>query len=367
MIATDKIRVLVVDDSVVVRQVISDALRSDPAIEVIGMAQNGRVALEKLATLTPDVITLDLEMPEMDGLTTLLELRKRHNKIPVVVFSTLTERGASATLEALARGATDYVCKPSGQRSIQATMQRIQAELLPKIHALHTRARPGAPRAPATVGVLQATGPLPPVQLIVIGVSTGGPGALAEIIPRLPATLVPPIVIVQHMPAVFTRVLGQRLNASSPLAVREAVHQEPLESGHVYIAPGDYHVRVAGGPRAAWLMLDQGTAENGCRPAVDPLFRSAAQVFGSGALALVLTGLGQDGTKGAALIRKAGGAVWVQDEASSTVWSMPSSVVQAGLATRVLALANIPAALAQLGQNVARMAAPPAGSRRTEP
>jgi two-component system chemotaxis response regulator CheB len=352
MSASDTIRVLIVDDSVVVRQVISDALRNDPAIQVVGMAQNGRVALEKLATITPDVVTLDLEMPEMDGLATLSALRKLHPKLPVVVFSTLTERGATATLEALARGASDYVCKPSGQKNLQATMERIRAELLPKIHALHTRNRPGGGTLLNSVSMPkpQPRGAMAPVQLIVIGVSTGGPTALAEVIPRLPKDLAQPVMIVQHMPAVFTRVLAQRLNASSPLEVSEAVHQARLEPGHVYIAPGDYHMRVAGSPRAAWLTLDQLPPENGCRPAADPLFQSAAQVFGSSVLGVVLTGLGHDGTKGAALIRRAGGEVWVQDEASATVWGMPGSIVQAGHATRVLPLSSIARALAELGR-----------------
>jgi two-component system chemotaxis response regulator CheB len=277
----------------------------------------------------------------------------------VVVFSTLTERGATATLEALARGASDYVCKPSGQKSIQATMERIRAELIPKIHALHSRNLPGGakPMSPANLPKPQARGVMAPVQLIVIGVSTGGPTALAEIIPRLPKEMLQPVLIVQHMPAVFTRVLAQRLNASSPLEVREAVHQDQLKAGHVYVAPGDHHMRVAGSPRAAWLALDQSPAENGCRPAADPLFQSAAQIFGSSVLALVLTGLGHDGTKGAALVRRAGGEVWVQDEASSTVWGMPGSIVQAGHATRVLPLSSIARALAELGRGGVQPAA----------
>jgi two-component system chemotaxis response regulator CheB len=354
---SNPIRVLVVDDSVVVRQIISDALRSDPSIEVVGVAQNGRVALEKLTMVTADVITLDLEMPEMDGLTTLGELHKRHSKLPVVVFSTLTERGASATLEALARGASDYVCKPSGQKSVQATMECIRSELIPKIHALHARTHPASavrsmPVSMPTPAKPQARAPLAAVQLIVIGVSTGGPSALAELIPRLPAELLQPVLIVQHMPVLFTRVLAERLNASSPLEVREAVHHDRIAPGHVYIAPGDHHMRVAGGPRAAWLMLDQGPPENGCRPAADPLFQSASQVFGSSVLALVLTGLGHDGTKGAGLVRKAGGEVWAQDEASSAVWGMPGSVVHAGYTTRVLPLSQIARALVELGGRI---------------
>ncbi|HEX4351919.1 MAG TPA: chemotaxis response regulator protein-glutamate methylesterase, partial [Polyangiales bacterium] len=338
-----RIRVMVVDDSVVIRQVVCDALRGDAGIEIAGQAQNGRVALEKLLTTQVDVITLDLEMPEMDGLTTLNELKKLHPKIPVVVFSTLTERGASATLEALSRGASDYVCKPSGQRNLTTTMEKIREELIPKIRALHTRAQMkfGAVKPPPMAAPIGQSIPPGPVQLIVIGVSTGGPAALAEVIPRLPANLPQPVLIVQHMPATFTRVLAERLNGTSKLRVREATHQERIVPGRVYIAPGDNHMRVAGSPREAWLTLDKGQAENGCRPAADPLFTTAAQVFGAGVMGVVMTGLGHDATKGAAAIRKVGGHIWVQDEASATVWGMPGSIVQAGYATRILPLTQI--------------------------
>lgn len=353
------IRVLVVDDSVVVRQIVSDALRNDPSIEIVGLAQNGRVALEKIPTTNPDVVTLDLEMPEMDGLATLTEIRKRFPKLPVVVFSTLTERGAGATLDALSRGASDYVCKPSGQRNVQSTMEKIREELIPKIHALAGRkpahvspaARSAAyPASAASSGSASqpsaGAGIVAPISLVVIAVSTGGPAALAELVPRLPAGLRQPVLIVQHMPPVFTRVLAQRLASTSPLKVREATHQERVVSGQVLIAPGDHHMRVAGSTREAWITLDQGPAENGCRPAADPLFTSAAQIYGAGVLAVIMTGLGRDGTKGAAQIRKLSGQVWAQDEASSTVWGMPGSIVEAGLAQRVIPLQHLARSIA---------------------
>jgi two-component system, chemotaxis family, protein-glutamate methylesterase/glutaminase len=347
---SERVRVLIVDDSVVVRQIINDALRGDPNIEIAGTAQNGRVALEKLLTTPVDVIILDLEMPEMDGLTTLVELGKRGSRTPVVVFSTLTERGASATLEALSRGASDYVCKPAGQKNVKVTMEKIRAELIPKIRALHSRATgkalPAKPQPAAAP--LVPTPPPGAVQLIAIAVSTGGPAALAEVIPRLPQNTTQSILIVQHMPATFTRVLAQRLDGTSNLRVHEATDKQRIAPGHVYIAPGDFHMRVMGTAREAWLALDQGPTENGCRPAADPMFQSATQVFGSAVLGLVLTGLGHDGTKGCAAIRKAGGHVWVQDEASSTVWGMPGSVVQAALSTRILPLSNIARALSEL-------------------
>ncbi|HET8933989.1 MAG TPA: chemotaxis response regulator protein-glutamate methylesterase [Polyangiales bacterium] len=343
------IRVFVVDDSVVVRQIVSDALRSDPALEICGVASNGRVALEKIPETKPDVVTLDIEMPEMDGLTTLSELRKTHPRLPVIMFSTLTERGASATLEALARGASDYVCKPSGQRNVQQTMETIRDQLIPKLHAFAGYKTGIAARKAAAVisGGQSISVPHRPVGVVVIAVSTGGPAALAEVIPHLPAGLRQPVLVVQHMPPVFTKVLAQRLGSSCPLKVREAAHQDPLVKGQVLIAPGDYHMRIAGSPREAWVTLDQQPSENGCRPAADPLFTSAAQTFGASVLGIVMTGLGKDGTKGAAQIRKASGQVWAQDEASSTIWSMPGSVVEAGLAQRVLPLQQIARMIAQ--------------------
>jgi two-component system chemotaxis response regulator CheB len=341
------IKVLIVDDSVVVRQIVSDALKGDPGIEVVGLAQNGKVALEKLLTVMPDIVTLDIEMPEMDGLTTLTELRKRHPRLPVVMFSTLTERGASSTLDALSRGASDYVCKPSGQRNVQGTMEKIRAELIPKLYALAGQKKPASRQAAiAQPSATSARGPLQPVSLVLIGVSTGGPAALAEVVPRLPAGLRQPILIVQHMPPVFTRVLAQRLANSGPVPVKEATNGDRLVPGQALIAPGDFHMRVSGSPRESWVTLDQGPSENGCRPAADPLFTTAAQIYGSGVLAIIMTGLGRDGTKGAAQVRKASGQVWAQDEASSTVWGMPGSVVEAGHAQRIIPLQHLARSIA---------------------
>jgi two-component system chemotaxis response regulator CheB len=351
--ALNRIRVLIVDDSVVVRQVISDALKSDPEIEVVAVAQNGLVALEKIPECKPDVITLDLEMPEMDGLTLLDELRRRHSRLPVVVFSTLTERGAKATIDALSRGASDYVCKPSGQRSVSQTLERIRTELIPKLRGLVRRPTAAAPRPPPSAAPIPSRQPagasLPPerADAVVIGISTGGPSALAEVIPRLPRELPVPILVVQHMPPMFTRVLAERLAGTSSLKVREAVHRERLEAGHVYIAPGDYHMRVAGSAREGWITLDQAAPENGCRPAVDTLFQSAAPMFGKNLLAMVLTGVGHDGTKGAQHVRRCGGIVWAQDEATSTAWGMPSSVIEAGSAQRIMPLSHIARAIVE--------------------
>jgi two-component system chemotaxis response regulator CheB len=251
-------------------------------------------------------------------------------------------------------------------------MEKIKEELIPKIHALAGRkaaqippgARSGAYPAHAPNSGASAAQPSAgvgvgaPVSLVVIAVSTGGPAALAEVVPRLPPGLRQPVLIVQHMPPVFTRVLAQRLASTSPLKVREAAHQERIASGQILIAPGDHHMRIAGSTREAWITLDQGPAENGCRPAADPLFTSASQIFGAGVLAVIMTGLGRDGTKGAAQIRKMSGQVWAQDEASATVWGMPGSIVEAGLAQRVIPLQHIARSIAA----ACNVAANPPGS-----
>lgn len=364
---TAPVRVLVVDDSIVTRQIISDALSSDPSIQVVGFAANGRLALEQIERLKPDVVTLDLEMPEMEGLAALDALRYWATRPAVVVFSASTARGADATLEALSRGASDYVCKPSGQRNFGATVERIRVELLPKIHALGSRTARASLRARAQrtlslqPAVQSASLPVGPPAIIVIGVSTGGPAALAEVIPKLPSTLRQPVLIVQHMPPIFTRALADRLSALGPLRVREAINRQRLEYGTVLVAPGDHHMRIAGQQGGAWITLDQSTPENGCRPAVDPLFRSAAHVFGERVLALVLTGLGSDGTHGARAIRAAGGQVWAQDEESAVVWGMPGSVVSAGLCHRVLPLHEIGTAIGDAARGFVPYTSLPAG------
>jgi two-component system chemotaxis response regulator CheB len=360
------IRVLIVDDSVVVRQLISDALRSDPEIEIAAVAANGRAALEQLEKVEVDLMLLDLEMPEMDGLTLLDTLKQRGIRVPTIVFSTFTERGASATMEALTRGASDYVSKPSGQKNMSATVTRIREELIPRVLALGERGR--APiAAPVRVPSSSSSASMPRVvvrplgerpNVIVIGVSTGGPSALSELVLALPADFAVPVLIVQHMPAVFTKALAARLGQGAKLRVCEAAHQQSLQAGTVYLAPGDFHMRVAGGVREPWITLGQEAKENGCRPAVDPLFRSAAATFGSQVLALVLTGVGSDGARGAADVRKAGGQVWVQDRATCAASGMPSAIVDAGLCDRELSLGRISGALVVAVGGVAKQKSP---------
>lgn len=348
-----KIRVLVVDDAVVVRRIVTDVLSSDPDIEVVGSAANGRLALQKLAGLKPDLVTLDIEMPELDGLGTLVELRKLYPRLPVIMFSTLTERGAAATLEALARGASDYVTKPANVGSVTLAQERVRDDLVPRIKALcgrgAVRPRPATapPRAPAAAGAAPRPALPQRVDLLAIGVSTGGPNALASVIPALPADFPLPVVIVQHMPPVFTRFLAERLASTSRLAVREGEEGGVVEPGVVWVAPGSSHMVLRRDGEVLRLRLTQDPPENSCRPAVDPLFRSAAALVGGRTLALVLTGMGQDGLRGAEEIRKAGGVVLAQDEASAVVWGMPGAVVGAGLADAVLPLEKVTVELIQ--------------------
>jgi two-component system chemotaxis response regulator CheB len=345
-----KIRVLVVDDAVVVRRLVSDVLTSDPLIEVVGVAQNGKIALAKIEQLDPDLVTLDVEMPELDGLGALREIRKLRPRLPVIMFSTLTQRGTSATVEALTLGADDYVSKPANVGSVTMAMQQIRAELIPKIKALCPKAGVVAQVAPTrplpsfsrstSKSLLSATQPLPAtgsaaVQIVAIGCSTGGPNALSAVLPRIPRDFPVPIVIVQHMPPLFTRLLAQRLDAHCEIEVREGALGTELVPGTAYIAPGDFHMRVAPGARPS-LTLDQTPPRNSCRPAVDALFESVAAAYGAGVLGVVLTGMGQDGLRGGEQIRERGGDVIAQDEATSVVWGMPGFVARQGVATEVL-------------------------------
>ncbi len=349
-----KARVLIVDDAMLIRRIVRDALAAEPAIEVVGDAANGRVALEKIPQLNPDLVTLDIEMPEMDGLTTLREIRRAYPRLPVIMFSALTERGAADTLDALHHGASDYVTKPASAAGRELAQQRIREDLIPKIKSL---CRIGALPAPADAPRREPIAPIARpvvsrtlsadqrVDIVTMALSTGGPNALAEILAALPADFPAPIVVVQHMPNVFTRFLAERLNGQTSLSVVEAAEGQAVQRGGVYVARGDFHLSLTRRNGQIVTALGQEPPENSHRPAADVLFRSVADVYGAHALALVMTGMGQDGLRGSEEIRRAGGCVLVQDEASSVVWEMPGHVVQAGLADAVLPLGALAAEL----------------------
>jgi two-component system chemotaxis response regulator CheB len=335
-------RILIVDDSVVVRKLLSEALASCAEVQLAGTASTGSIALAKIPQLQPDLVTLDIEMPGMDGIATLREIRKQYPKLPVIMFSTLTERGASVTLEALSLGASDYVTKPTNSDSLADSMEHVRRELITKITSLARRSQIATEPRPAIARPSVHEKPTNQrIEILAIGSSTGGPNALAEVIPRLPEDFPVPVVIVQHMPPLFTRLLADRLNSQSKLKVREAEAGSALCPGNVWIAPGDYHLTLARKGTGVIINLNQEPPENSCRPAVDVLFRSAAEVYGPRVLALVMTGMGSDGARGAARIDEAGGQILVQDEATSVVWGMPGAVVNAGLADKICPLPEI--------------------------
>jgi two-component system chemotaxis response regulator CheB len=343
-----------VDDSVVIRHLLMHALREEKDIEVVGAEADGAAALARIAEVQPDVVTLDIEMPVMDGLTALRQIRRLHPRVRTIMFSTLTTRGASATFEALSLGADDYVAKASNAGSLDQSLASLRGELMPKIRqffaAPPTKALSHAPVHQPTMAVPSAAAVRrgAPFHILGIGVSTGGPQALGQLIPQLPVTLRVPVVIVQHMPPMFTRLLAERLDSQSPLRVVEAVDGMEIRAGAVYIAAGDHHLRVrrrGGGPFAA---LDQEPQENSCRPSVDVLFRSLAETFGKDVLSVVLTGMGSDGLCGTKALKAAGGYSVVQDQASSVVWGMPGAVADAGLADGVFPLASLAAEIVRL-------------------
>lgn len=345
-----KIRVLIVDDAVVIRKILTDVLSADEDIEVVGTAANGKIALQKIPQVNPDIITLDVEMPELNGLDTIPLIRKDYPKLPIIMFSTLTERGGQATLEALSRGASDYVTKPANVGNVTNAKEAVKEDLVRKIKTLTHRSNNGVSAAAKIITSLPKQSDVTvapqkcitqPIQMVVIGVSTGGPNALAKVIPDLPQDFPVPVMIVQHMPTMFTRLLAERLDAQSPLRVVEASAGMKIERGTVYIAPGDFHLEAVRVNAELQAHLHQGPQENSCRPAVDVLFRSVVPLFSAGILGVVLTGMGQDGLHGCRHIKEVGGLVMVQDQASSVVWGMPGYVAEAGLADAILPLDQV--------------------------
>jgi two-component system chemotaxis response regulator CheB len=349
---TNKLRCLVVDDSALYRKIVRDCLEAIPGVEVVGAAVDGRQALERIAALRPDLVTLDLEMPSLDGIGVLRELSALGLSPAAIMVSAFTARGAQATTTALQLGAFDFILKPTTS-SLDQSVAQLKRDLTPKLSACMARRvaapRPTRPAAPpmrmpgpgAPLAAPAATLPLRKPDCVAIGVSTGGPQALTRVLPRLPGNFPAPIVVVQHMPPMFTKSLADDLDRRSALKVMEASHGQPLRAGEVLIAPGGKHMRVAmqGGSPVAHLTDDP--PERNCRPAVDYLFRSVAEVFGSRTLAAVLTGMGDDGSLGSKALKQAGATVIVQDEATCIVYGMPKAVFDAGLADAVVPIDRI--------------------------
>jgi two-component system chemotaxis response regulator CheB len=332
-----KTRVLVVDDSAIFRRFISNTLATDPTIEVVGAAADPYEARDMILQLKPNVLTLDIEMPKMDGITFLKILSTQH-PVPAVVFSSLSAQGSQYALQALEAGAVDVLAKPSGG-TFSPDLAR---ELISKVKAAAGSTRIARPAPPSPLGVYaSAINNSRPGQIILIGSSTGGTEALKDILPVLPPNL-PPICIVQHIPAGYSAALAKRLNELSKLEVREAVDGESLERGKVLIAPGDLHmVLVKRGADGYGVRLKQGPKVNQCRPSVDVLFESAAPLVGNKAVAGILTGMGEDGARGLLALRNAGSKTFAQDEKTSVVYGMPRKAFESGGAQKQVALGDI--------------------------
>jgi two-component system chemotaxis response regulator CheB len=344
------IRVLIVDDSAVVRRLVEELLGEVAGVEVVGTAPNGEIALQKIERLKPDAVTLDVEMPVMDGMATLRALRDRGSTVRVVMFSTLTERGGHATLEALSLGADDYVTKPARISASDTALDGLRQELGAKILQFFTSETPAS--GGAATSRRRASHRPPKIEVVAIGVSTGGPTALTEVLAALPGDFPCPIVITQHMPPMFTRLLAERLALKSQIRVEEAAEGSVLEPGLALIAPGGHHMKLKSVDGAVVVTLDDGPPESSCRPAVDVMFRSVAEVYGGNTLVVMLTGMGKDGFYGTQSLKAAGASVLAQDRASSVVWGMPGYVVDAGLADIVASLNDIGPTMTSVAKGV---------------
>jgi two-component system chemotaxis response regulator CheB len=326
------LRILVVDDSAFMRKIITDMINSDPQLTVVGTAFDGLDALQKTSQLRPDVITLDVNMPRMDGLTTLKRLMKQH-PLPIIMLSAATQEGAETTFTALKLGAVDYIPKPSGQISLD--IEKVRNELVDKIKtAAQAKIVTHEPETCSRVRIKQKV----TEKIVTIGASTGGPPALEEILVQLPKNT-PPILIVQHMPSGFTNSFAKRLNRLCSFEVKEAEDGDTINQRQALIAPGGYHMTVT---RDRRVQLDCGPTEHGVRPAVDPMMRTAAAVYGSETIGVILTGMGRDGASGMKAIKEKGGRTIAQDEATCTVFGMPKMAIQEGSVDRILPLSKIP-------------------------
>ncbi len=334
------IRVLVVDDSAFIRHAVSKHLTEDPQIEVIDQARDGLDALQKIKELRPDVVTLDVEMPRLDGLATLERLMKEQ-PTPVIMVSSLTTEGAESTLRALHLGAIDFVAKPA----MSVTVGRVMEELIAKVKAaagsrVPLRRLAERKRFPASPTPSRLSPPGRHDTLLVVGSSTGGPRALYEVIPALPADLPAAVIVVQHMPPGFTRSLANRLDQASPLQVKEAGEEDSLLKGQVLVAPGGHHLLVEHGGKIA---LDDGPTVNGVRPSVDVTMECVAGLYGPRVVGVILTGMGHDGTDGAIAIKERGGRIISEDESTCVVYGMPKSVAESGATDLVVPLPQVAA------------------------
>jgi two-component system chemotaxis response regulator CheB len=350
------LRVLVVDDTAIYRKIVSEILREIAGVEVVGTAIHGRLALEKIAELKPDLVTLDLEMPQLSGVEVLKQLRQDESSVGVLMLSAFTSAGAAATTEALRLGAFDFVLKPASD-SLQASVDQLRKRLVDRVTAFaHSRnielhpaplvapAKPAssAPPPPPASRIIPAhPGEAP--EVIVLGISTGGPEALAKVIPALPADLPAPLFIVQHMPPLFTKSLADDLNTRSRLHVMEAQDGQRARPGDCLVAPGGKQMKIERTEPGPVVLITDDPPENSCRPAVDFLFRSAAHHYGARVLGVIMTGMGSDGTLGCRLLKRHGAPILAQDKDSCVVFGMPSTVIADGLADRVVPLSEMAA------------------------
>jgi two-component system chemotaxis response regulator CheB len=354
-----RIRVMLVDDAVVVRGLFARWVEAEPDLEVVATLRTGRDAVNQLERVDPDVVVLDVDMPELDGIAALPLLLEKKRDLVVIMASTLTRRNAEISLRALSLGAADYIPKPGSNREVSASTA-FRRDLIEKIrqlglrakrlrHGIKARVSRPAKSAPSIVPATEEIAPLQlrqmpltPPRVLVIGASTGGPQALNRLVVQIDTVIQrAPVLITQHMPPTFTAVLAEHLARVSKFPVREATDGEEVNAGAIYLAPGGKHMKVERRDGAAVIAIDDGPMVNFCKPAVDPLFASAAQVWGNKVLALVLTGMGSDGLAGAKEIVAAGGYVIAQDEETSVVWGMPGQVTNAGLCSAVLPLPEI--------------------------
>ena len=373
------IKILVVDDSAFMRKVLSDLFKSQPDFEVVDIGRNGAEAVEKVKQHSPDVVTLDVEMPVMDGLTALEQIMAV-KPTPVVMVSSLTKAGADATIKALSLGAVDFVAKSAGSISrideiekdllqkcreaagvsgnrLRATVAAVKPVILPE------RTAPAAPEKPLMVEKVLTVDKAAPSMtrttsvssaisgvddwIVAIGTSTGGPRALQEVLTRLPGNLPCPTVIVQHMPPGFTKSLAERLNTLSELTVKEAADNDKLVAGTVYIAPGDFHLTLRRETSGTYVKLNKDPAIGGLRPAVDPMMVSVAETYGTKAVGVILTGMGHDGAKGMKAIKRLQGRTIAEDQSTSVVFGMPKAAIEAGVVDTILPLPQVAEGIVQ--------------------